>query len=294
MNDHVEWERIPSSIRDAVIQGHTGPIRKVQSIASPRPGATLRVYGEKQDMFLKAIPLTDNTRQLYERERWAGLNLPPDAPVPRMVWNAIIERWLVLAWELINDHAEHAYLAPDSTDAELVLEAMQRLGKLPCPDGARPVADLVTELRTRADAMLDLPPTELRGRDLYMTALESFDAEALDGQALLHGDLSPWHLRIKDDAVHVVDWSQACQGAAYVDLAFFAPHLVEARHSCEHADAMLSSLPGWTEAPAAQLAGLAALWTLAHLERAANGPKHRRPSEIHLANAGREWLASRL
>ncbi|WP_431929921.1 hypothetical protein [Nonomuraea jabiensis] len=294
MNDLVEWGRIPTPIRNAVVQGQTGPIRKVRRIASPRPGVTMRVYGERQHVFLKAIPLTDETVPLYERERWAGLHLPADAPAPRMVWNAIIDGWLVLAWELVNGDAEHAYLAPGSRHAELVLEAMQRLSKLPCPDDARPVADFITELRKSGAVMLDLPPGELRGRDLFMAALDGFDVEALDGEALLHGDLSPWHLRIvKDDDVRVVDWSQACQGAPYVDAAFFAPHLIEARHSPEHADAMLSSLPGWVEAPAAQVAGLAALWTLAHLERAANGPEDRRPMEARLAAVGRKWLAYR-
>ncbi|MEQ4723749.1 hypothetical protein [Nonomuraea sp. B19D2] len=296
MNDLLDLEKLPSTVRNAIVQGHTGPIRRALHVSSSRTGVTLNLYGTHQNVFLRATPLRSPDLPLYKRERWATLNLPLDAPAPRLLWNTTADRWLLLAFELINDHAASAFLAPDSDDVPFVLDAVQRLGKTltPCPDGARQVTELVAGLWAMGQRMLDKPPTRLRGRDLFETALQGFAPEALQGDTLLHGNLAPWHLRIKDHLVYAVDWSQACQGAPWVDLALLAPHFVEAGHSPEQADALLSGVFPWAEAPPAQVAGLAALWTLACLYQAEYGHPMRRPEQTRLADAGRKWLVYRL
>ncbi|MGV9383587.1 hypothetical protein ACWDRB_47775 [Nonomuraea sp. NPDC003707] len=293
MNDLSEWGRIPSSVRSVIVQGHTGPVRKVVAIGNSRRGVYLRLYGTEQDVFLKATPLRNPNTLLYKRERWASLHLPLDAPAPRLQWATAADGWLVLAWELINDHAEHAYLAPNSLDVPLVLDAMERLGKMltPSPEEARPVVERVTDLRTMARRALDDQVTPLPDRNLFDAALHKFTPDALQGDTLVHGNLTPRHLRIKDDLVYAVDWSQAARGPAWFDLALLPPLLIEAGHSAKQAAAVLADTPAWAEAPAAQAAALTALWTLARLHQAGQGPEMQRPLEARFADAGRKWLA---
>ncbi|GAA3695283.1 hypothetical protein GCM10022224_071080 [Nonomuraea antimicrobica] len=296
MSDFAALQELPGSVRDLIVQGHTGPINRVQPVGTCRSGLALHVHGAYQEVFLRATALSSPDLPLFRRERSASLSLPLDTPAPRLLWNTEVDGWLLLAYELINDNADHVYLSPDpeSMDVPLVLDAVQRLGKMltPCPDErARPLADLIVSMWTMASHMLNKTPTLLRGRDLFETALQDFDPESLHGDTLLHGNLGTRHLRIKEGLVYAVDWSQACKGAAGADLAFLAPHLVEAGHSVEHTAALLASVPGWNELPAVQVAGLTALWTLARLYEAEHGHQARRPEQTRLAHAGRTWLA---
>ncbi|MFC5833176.1 hypothetical protein [Nonomuraea insulae] len=296
MSDFPELDRLPYTVRDRILQGHTGPIERIQSISTSRPGLALHLHSAHQAVFLRATPLRSPDLPLYKRERSASLSLPLDAPAPRLLWNTATEGWMLLAYELINDNADHAFLAPvrESLDVSLVLDAVQRLGKVltPCPDErARPVVDLVTSMWMMANRVLNQTPTQLRGRGLFESALHRFDPSALQGDTLLHGNLSPRHLRIKDRLVYAVDWSQACRGATGVDLALLAPHFVEAGCSAEYTATLMANIPAWSELPAAQVTGLTALWTLARLHSAEHGHLTRRPEETRLAHAGRTWLA---
>ncbi|KAB8192536.1 hypothetical protein FH608_023810 [Nonomuraea phyllanthi] len=296
MSDFPELARLPYTIRQLIVKGPTGPIDRIQPVSTSRHGLALHVYGTRQAVFLRATPMRSPELLLYKRERSASLSLPLDAPAPRLLWTTAVDGWLVLAYELINDNADHAFLSPDpeSLDVPLVLDAVQRLGKVLTPgtdERARPVFDLVTSMWAMANHMLNKAPTVLRGRDLFEDALHGFDLEALQGDTLLHGNLSPRHLRIKDGQVYAVDWSQACRGAAGVDPALLAPHFVEAGYSPEHTEALMASIPAWNELPAAQAAGLTALWTLARLYAVEHGHQVRHPEQTRLSDAGRAWLA---
>ncbi|MEO3797777.1 hypothetical protein ABGB14_46915 [Nonomuraea sp. B10E15] len=214
MRDLAELDKLPHAVRSLIVQAHTGAIDRIQPISTSRPGLALHVHGAQQDVFLRATPLASPDLPLYKRERSASLSLPLDAPAPRLLWTTAADGWMLLAYELINDNADHVYLSPDpkAVDVPLVLDTVQRLGEIltPCPDErARSVVDLVTSMWATANRMLSKAPTRLRGRDLFMSALQRFDLDALQGDTLLHGNLSPRHLRIKDQLVYAVDWGRA-------------------------------------------------------------------------------------
>ncbi|GAA1018939.1 hypothetical protein Aple_025240 [Acrocarpospora pleiomorpha] len=65
-------------------------------------------------------------------------------------------------------------------------------------------------------------------RAMYERALDGFDVEDLAGETLLHYDLHPGNLRMTGHDVHVIDWSFASRGAAWVDGVMLAPRLIEA------------------------------------------------------------------
>jgi thiamine kinase-like enzyme len=97
---------------------------------------------------------------------------------------------------------------------------------------------------------------------------------------LLHYDLSAGNLLVSGGRVRVVDWSFAARGTAWLDGALFAPRLVQARHTPEKADELLSALPHWRDAPRKAVIGVAAAWTLFRLYKA-----QYRPAEVREARA---------
>ncbi|MDP4511751.1 phosphotransferase family protein [Nonomuraea turcica] len=295
MNDRPNWQALPISIQDAV-EAQIGSVKKIETVECSRPGFAARVYAAHDDVFLKAVPRTSPSAELHRRERWAARHLRPSARTPRLLWDLDKDRWHVSAFELINDHTRRADLRPGSPDLPAVLATMAELGQMlaPSPGGARPVIEHVNGLWATARLMLDQPPGDLHQRDLYLTTLNEFTVDDLRGDTMLHGDLSPRHLLIKDGTVYVVGWSRVSFGAGWIDAALLAPQLVAAGHTPEQADALLSTVPTWRQAPMDQVAGLTAVWTLYHRHKARYGAQERSDACMRLADAGQAWLAHRL
>jgi len=62
-----------------------------------------------------------------------------------------------------------------------------------------------------------------RGRLAELAGLEATWAAHAAGSTLLHTDIRADNLLVTSDGVMLVDWPNACRGAAVVDLVFFAP-----------------------------------------------------------------------
>ncbi|MEO3891294.1 hypothetical protein [Nonomuraea sp. B5E05] len=107
MRDLAELDKLPHAVRSLIVQAHTGAIDRIQPISTSRPGLALHVHGAQQDVFLRATPLASPDLPLYKRERSASLSLPLDAPAPRLLWTTAADGWMLLAYELINDNADH-------------------------------------------------------------------------------------------------------------------------------------------------------------------------------------------
>ncbi|MEV0379832.1 hypothetical protein [Nonomuraea sp. NPDC050643] len=298
----MRWEDVPPHVRDAIV-AQIGPVQDddVQSIPGQPGEFAARMYGRDDDVFVKTLPMSSPHAYLHQRERWAARHMAsvaPSAPVPRMLWameaaSLSAPPYHLSAWELINDHARRADLSRWSADVPIVLEAVTELGKLltPCPPGAPSIVQRLAGLVARARIMRSSP--ELRGSDLYTKALNGFIIDRLRGTSLLHANLSPRHLLIKDGGGSVVGWGEACAGQAWIDPALLAPHLVagrHSRHSPEQVHELLWAIPAWRDAPADLMAGLTALWTLSHLHQGYHADE---PDEAsaRLADAGQEWLA---
>ncbi|MGP3963262.1 phosphotransferase family protein [Nonomuraea sp. 3N208] len=288
------WEELPDDVINAV-QEQCGHVLKAENAtAGIMPGVAARLDLEDSDrVFFKAIERTHEAARLHLRERWAGQSLPADVPAPRMLWSDTIGKWHVMVHQYVNDNAHHADLSPGSKDLPAVLDTMALLGALltPCPNGAMPVSDNVDALMAKARHMLDKPSSELANRDLYEAAIDGFGLSALRGNTLLHYDLSAGNLLVTRGRVRVVDWSFAARGAAWLEAALFAPRLIEAGHTPEKTDELLSTLPHWHDAPRKAIAGLAAAWTLFRLYKAQHGPEQIRQAHARAADAGRSWLA---
>ncbi|MDX3103976.1 hypothetical protein ACIBO5_46915 [Nonomuraea angiospora] len=288
------WEELPDSVIN-VIHARFGSVLKAETATSGiMPGVAARLDLEKgESVFFKAIERTHDAARLHLRERWAGQNLPGEVPAPRMLWSDTVGNWHVMVHQYVNDNAHHADLSPGSEDLPAVLDTMELLGTLltPCPSGAMPVTDNVAALLSKARHMLDRRRDELADRDLYEAAIDGLDLASLRGNTLLHYDLSAGNMLVMGGRVHVVDWSFAARGAAWLEAALFAPRLIEAGHTPEKADELLSALPRWRDSPRTAVTGIAAAWTLFRLYKAQYGPEPVREARAHAAAAGRAWLA---
>ncbi|SET47605.1 phosphotransferase family protein [Nonomuraea wenchangensis] len=286
------WEDMPEQAH-AEVEARLGRVVKAETVEGGiMPGLACRLHMEDgRDVFLKAIQSTHPGATLHRREAWAGRALPETVPAPRLLWHGDVAGWLLMASEFVGD-ARHADLSPGSPDLPAVLETIAGLGAMltPAPGGAPPVLDNIAPLQATGRHLLHRPPGVLPDRDVYAAALARFDAGAVRGDTLLHYDLSASNLLVADGRVHVLDWSFAARGAAWMDAAMFAPRLVEAGHAPDAVDAMLSRVPSWREVPRDALVGLAALWTMFRVYKSMYGPEEVREGRARAAAAGRAWL----
>lgn len=286
------WEDIPGRAR-AAVEAAVGRVLKAETVEGGiMPGTAARLHLEdSSSVFLKAIHSTHPGAMLHRREAWAARALPEEVPAPRLLWRGDVAGWLMMAFEYVNDNARHADLSPGSPDLPAVLDTIAGLGDMltPSPDDAIPVIDNIRPLLSKGRHLLDKPAGVLPDRDVFVAALERFDPGAVRGNTLLHYDLSAGNLLVGRQ-VHVLDWSFAARGAAWVDAAMFAPRLVDAGHAPAAVDGMLARVPAWRTAPRDALVGLAALWTMFRLYKALYGPEGAREARARAAVAGRAWL----
>ncbi|MEV4287334.1 phosphotransferase [Nonomuraea bangladeshensis] len=291
--DRPAWEDLPDNVIN-VVEREVGTVIKAETVGGGiMPGLAARLdVQDSPPVFLKATERDDPGAELHLRERGATRSLPGDTPAPRLIWFGTVAQWHVMAMEWI-DHARHADLSPGSPDLMPVMDILATLGTVltPCPSGAMPIGENVNPLLAKGRHLLAKPEGELRDRDRFEDALDRLAQHELRGNTLVHYDLSSSNLLVTEEGgVKVVDWSFAVRGAAWLDAALLAPRLIQAGHSPEATDLLLSTLPSWHSAPRTALVGLAAGWTLFRLYKARYGPAGLREARAAAADAGRAWM----
>ncbi|TMR97321.1 hypothetical protein [Nonomuraea basaltis] len=301
MTDRAKFDDLPTIVINA-IEDKIGPIRTVEAVPGDRPGFAARIYAGEDDVFLKAVPALSPAAEVYRREEWTASHLhppiPPEgplrppAPAPRLLWSTVAGGWLILAFELINDHARHADLRPGSPDLPAVLDVVERLYTAltpsPLPD-QEPAVEYVSRVMASHWHLV----TDAQ-RALFTSAVGACKDQYLDGDTLLPGTLGASNMLIKDGQAHVVDWSEALCGPAWINAAMLGPCLIAAGHSPEQAEAVLSAATAWMDAPADGVAGLAAVRVLPLLHQIHAGPVERRKAAARKADAHWQWAAHML
>lgn len=289
-----QWEDLPASVRETVELECGGPVIKAEPAGEgTMPGVSARLQTENHSVFIKAVEASGPAAKAHRTESWTANVLPDETPAPHLLWRGQQDGWLVTVFEYINDNSRHVDLTPGSPDLPAVLDTVSLLGALltPCPRGAAPVIDNILPLLAKHSHLRDKGiPAD---RDLYDTAIERFEPRDLRGNTLLHYDLGSNNMLISQGQVYVIDWSFSARGAAWIDAAMLAPHLVEAGHTPAEVDELLSRVPSWSSAPPDAVIGLAALWTRFRTYKARYGPEERREFRARMAGAGRTWLAYR-
>jgi 5-methylthioribose kinase len=171
-----------------------------------------------------------------------------------------------------------------------VLDAVSCLGGP--GEGLPPVAVNLAMLQDKATALLSEGRQGQQWR-MYADALDALTASFMEGTTLLHYDLHAGNLLVTDIATYAIDWSYACRGAAWIDVALLVPRLIEAGHTPAEAESLVARIPAWRTAPTEAVTGLAGLWTVFREYMALYGPEETRPFRAKAAQAGRSWVAHR-
>ncbi|MEU8195298.1 phosphotransferase [Microbispora amethystogenes] len=293
----LQWEQVPADLRGAVAFKFGAVLKAEPAARGITPGVVARLHLEDgQTVFFKGAPYNDRlASSLYEREIWLGSMMPASAPAPKMLWATTGSEWIGVVFQDIPD-ARHADLSPRSPDVPRVLSAVNTMSKaLTAPPSAPLVLQNVYALQSKASEMLtrhaDLLGDNL---DLYREALAEFDPMFLLGTTLLHYDLHAANLLLTPDRVYAVDWSMACAGAEWIDLAMLAPRLIEVGHSPAEVEKLLAGMSSWACAPPVAVTGLGVIWTLYRLYKAHFGPEEHREDRAAAAQAGISWITYRL
>ncbi|MGC4749017.1 hypothetical protein ACLQ28_25645 [Micromonospora sp. DT201] len=261
-----DWAELPEPVR-AEVERHTGPIRSAATIPT---GASCEVAVTLDTVtglvFCKGGETGSPTAWLYRNEARVNPWLPDAAP--RLLWTVERDGWLLLGFEHVV--GEHPDLTPDSPDLPLL-------------------AALLTELSRQ---LTPCPPVALRPfRDRWHGLT---DAELVDGDTLLHTDMTPRNFLVPlgraRSRVRLVDWSSPARGAAWIDSAFLALRLVRAGHTPAAAEEWAMQIPAYAAASEHAVTGLVdALVRLWQRKQLGAPAPHRGP----ILDAAHRWAAHR-
>ncbi|WP_240796540.1 hypothetical protein [Streptomyces sp. RFCAC02] len=206
-----------------LMRAHTGEVTEVRHLReAERSHFTGLVKGEAGQFFVKGMwNRPGGRRDSIIRERLINRYVQPVSPVLR--WAVEDRDWILLGFELVD--GRHADFDPGSPDLPLVADALNRISALACP----PVAQEWRENRWN----------RFVGDD---------EARMFRGDALLHADIHPRNVLIRDDRAWVVDWSWPTRGAGFIDPSMLAVQLVSAGHTAEEADSWLTGNAAWDSA----------------------------------------------
>ena len=232
----IAWEELPEQVR-AAVEGWLGsPVVSAETQPGGfSPGVASRlVAADGRRVFVKAVSAVPNrdAPRFHRREARIAAALPPEAPVPRLLWTYDEggDGWVLLAFEDVEGRHPTIPWQPDELDR--VVEALEALSisLTPSPvsgDVAQTVESWLMRNGQGWNRMLEDP---LPGRDEWsikhaveLARLEGAAPAAARGDTLLHFDTRADNLLLTVDKVCVVDWPHAVLGQPWVELVTFAP-----------------------------------------------------------------------
>src|SRR5262249_48936339 len=151
-------------------------------------------------------------------------SMPPEAPVPRFLFEYDDGVWVALGFEDVD--GRQPAVPWTRADLDRVLDAVARLhaALTPAPVAAPAIGDRlgppVRHWRDLTAGVFPIPdglePWAATNLE-RLASLESDWADAARGTTLLHADLRADNVLLTDDRVVFVDWPTASIGAAWVD-----------------------------------------------------------------------------
>ncbi|XVV13335.1 phosphotransferase [Actinoplanes sp. CA-131856] len=257
------WHKLPPAVLEAV-EARTGPIKRAIPVEAGSVSDVAVVLETYDSRFFCKGASSDNPRGwMHRNEARINAFLPPQ--VPRLQWQVETDGWLLLGFEHVQ--GRHPDLRPGSAD-------------LPA---------LAATLTTMAAALTPSPAKKVQAATARWA--DRIAPEVVDGDTLVHTDVSPHNFLVHDTGVAIVDWSMPCRGAAWIDSALMVVRLIRAGHSPDQAEDWANQMPAWrtadTEAVDAFAAGIASLSRERQLQQ---------PSVEHLgplADAANRWTSHR-
>ncbi|SCE97519.1 Phosphotransferase enzyme family protein [Micromonospora coriariae] len=271
------WPALPAALRAAIADRLGAPVvtARVAGAGFTRGFAAVLATADGGRAFVKAASAVEQPHLVdsYAREAAILDRLPAGLPAPRPRWTRYEAGWFVLCTDAVDGHTPRLPWAPAELDATLTgyAEIAAALADPPAGLAALGLPDLADLARSdilwweEVAAGREPPPAlpePVRGRLPELVALESrLPGYAAGATGLTHGDLRVDNILIDADGrAWFCDWTWACHGPAWFDLAgllltayasgldadrIFAAHPVAAGAPPDALDATLAALAGY-------------------------------------------------
>jgi len=265
MNTRVDWADLPEHVR-RLIETEAGTFAAGEHMASGSNcllGMVMQTeHGDRY--FLKGVR-DDVRRAVWNQSNEAAINASVREVSAPLEFHIAAAGWDVLGFRYLADHRQ-ADLSPGSADLPLIADTLRTLAAIPVPEGVL--------LRTMSDRFAGYA-----GDRAYL----------LDGTTIAHTDTQAHNILIGSTA-RLVDWAWPTLGAAWLDTAFLALHMIRAGHHPKDAERWAEAMPAYAtaneEAVSALVAGNVALWN----EISTADPK---PWKVEVFDAASRWAQYR-
>jgi len=217
-------ETIPDEIR-AAISEQTGPILDMAAVHGGwNSEIAVRVRSANGTVFIKGLRV--DHRRVWTQRREAEVGPYVQAVAPRVLWHIEDAGWNLVGFEHVNGH--HADFTQTSADLPLVVNALERLAAIPCPELPLRIAEQRWSNYVEDPSMLD----------------------HLHGDALLHTDFNNQNVLIANGQARFVDWAWATRGASWLDPALWVIWLIAAgSQEPAQAESWAARTTAWHTAP---------------------------------------------
>jgi len=300
-----DWLKLPERVRSALEAWLGSAV--VSATTQPggfSPGVAARVKtADGRRVFIKATgpELNPDSPAIHRREAEVVAALPTHVPVPRLLWSYDEGEggWVALVFEDVEGQNPAQPWRPDELDRVLrvLVELSTALTPSPIPAGSTSQAfstHICGWQLLHEEPTVQLDPWSIRHLDA-LAELEAGAPAAVAGDTLLHLDVRADNLLLTPDRVFLVDWPHACVGAAWVDLACFAPSV--AMQGGSSPERVLGRHPAARAARAdavtAAVASLAGYFTHRALQPPPPGLPTIRAFQAAQGVVACEWLAER-
>ncbi|MGK5677605.1 hypothetical protein [Actinoplanes sp. URMC 104] len=258
------WDELPAELREKVT-AHTGGVDQVEPVTAGSVAdfaATLTTGGRR--VFCKGSRLDTERVGFLRTEIRLNEHLPADL-TPRLQWTTEMQGWLIAGFDHVP--GAPADLRPGSPDLPAVAAALTSMAQTLTPAPA-----------------VDVQPATARWGGLLNPAL-------VDGDTLLHTDMTHNNFLVSGARSWVVDWSMPCRGAVWIDTARMLIRLIRAGHTAADAEAWAAALPMWEHASSEALDAFAR--AAATVSRRLRDRNPSAPHLVEMAAAGRAWVEHR-
>ncbi len=262
---HTDWDDLGPPVRD-LIQAHTGPVHGAQTVTAGLNSQLAVVLDTVAGpVFVKGLR-TDHPGVVRQR-REAMINSYVLPVAQRLRWQTEGAGWNLLAFDYLPG-TRHADYTPMSADLPAVVQVLNRLQQIPCPDLP------VKRAEQRWAAYLD----DDAARDL------------LAGQTLLHTDFNPLNVLMDAGTAWIIDWAWPTRGASFIDPACLLLRLMLSGHTAAEAEAWAAQCDSWAAASGKAIDAFALACARLYAEIAREDLQ---PWKQRLAAAAHDWARHR-
>jgi hypothetical protein len=260
-----DWDDLGQPVRD-LIQAQTGPVHGARTVTAGL-NSQLAVVLDAADGQVFVKGLRADHPGVVRQHREAMIN-PCVLPLaPRLRWQAEGSGWNLLAFDYIPGTRPADY-TPGLADLPTVVQVLNRLQQIPCPDLP------VKRAEQRWAAYLD----------------DDAARELLAGDTLLHTDFNPLNVLMASGTAWIIDWAWPTRGAAFIDPACFLLRLMLGGHTAAQAEAWAAQCDSWATASDKAIDAFAFASARLYAEIAREDPQ---PWKQRLAAAAQEWARHR-